>query len=96
MAFGRTSCGPPAGRGILRTIETGPPVSMAVSPSLLEVLLLDSLPDSSESLLEDELELELFGLTVAIPLPLSPPTLPPAPPALPPPLSFPVGPLLPV
>ena len=95
MAFGRTSCGPPAGRGILRTIETGPPVSMAASPSLLELLLLDSLPDSSESLLEEELELELFGLNIDTPAPLPPPPLPPPPPAFPP-LSFPVVPLLPV
>ena len=73
MAFGRTSWGPPAGMGTLRTMGTGPPVSIG-SPSRLLLELLDSLPESSESLLLDELELELAGL------PTSLPNLPPPPP----------------
>lgn len=60
MAFGRTNCGPPAGMCTLCTIGTGPPVSIGSSRLLLE--LLESLPESSESLLLDELELELARL----------------------------------
>ena len=74
MAFGRTSWGPHAGMGTLRMMGTGPPVSIG-SPSRLLLELLDSLPESSESLLLDELELELAGL------PTSLPNLPPPPPS---------------
>ena len=63
MALGRTSCGAPAGMGTLWTIGTGPPVSMVSSRLVLE--LLDSLTESSESLLLEELELELARLCAA-------------------------------
>ena len=58
-AFGRSSCGPPAGTGTLWTMGTGPLVSMAVS-SRLDPEDEESLPvSSSESLLDEELEVEL-------------------------------------
>jgi hypothetical protein len=64
MAFGRRSCGAPAGTGTLWTMGTGPPVSMAdpsssSSSSRLDPEVDDSLAESSESLLLVELELEL-------------------------------------
>lgn len=76
MALGRRSCGAPAGTGTLWTMGTGPPVSIPApsssSSSRLDPEEEESLAESSESLLLDELELELTP--PRDPAPLAPPT----------------------